>query len=237
MTAREELTVFYNSLKVRAPAELSGYSNLVGPDLIWLDDEYLNSCPRIAIVGQQVDGWDYKYPEFVSEWSVPDAIASYREFDFAANDYSSPFWQFCHKVRVSAFPSEPEARRKVLWTNLIKFVASDRRPILWKPYAEEALRLQEDILTTELTIAKPNVCLFVTGPNFDSVLERYFQGVRFEALDLPVRQFAQLVHPRLPRHSYRTYHPNYLNRDRKERWDKVLQILSRELAWPNAARP
>lgn len=91
MTPREELTDFYNSLKARAPTNLSAYSDLVGPDLIWLDDEYLSSSPRIAIVGQQVDGWDYNYPAFVSEWSVAEAIAAYREFDFAANYYSSPF--------------------------------------------------------------------------------------------------------------------------------------------------
>ena len=73
------------------------YSDLIGPDLIWLDNEYLNSSPRIAIVGQQIDGWNYNYPQFVSDWSVSDAIAGYREFNFAANYNSSPFWQFSIK--------------------------------------------------------------------------------------------------------------------------------------------
>ena len=233
MTPREELEHFYDSLKNRAPANLTKYSDLVGPDLIWLHDEYLNSTPRIAIVGKEQKGWDYTYPEFISEWDVPEAIAVYREFDFGMNYYASPFWQFFHAVRSSAFPDEGDARRKVLWTNLIKFVAADGSSILWKPYAEAALQLQQDVLTTELVIARPNICLFVTGPDYDFVLERYFGGVQFEPLDLPVRQFARLVHPSLPQHSYRTYHPNYLNRDRNGRWDKVFQILSREFSWPN----
>lgn len=235
MTPREELANFYDSLKVRAPANLAEYSDLVGPDLIWLDDEYLNSTPRIAIVGKEQKGWDYNYPEFISDWNVPDAIAAYREFDFGMNYYASPFWQFFHAVRLSTFPNESDARRKVLWTNLVKFVAADESSILWKPYVEAALQLQEDVLTTELAIARPNICLFVTGPDYDFVLERYFRGVQFEPLDLPVRQFARLVHPSLPHHSFRTYHPNYLNHDRNARWDKVLQILSRELSWPNTA--
>lgn len=66
MTPREELASFYGSLKVRAPQDLSGYSDLVGPDLIWLDDEYLNSSPRIAIVGKEQRGWDYTCPQFIS---------------------------------------------------------------------------------------------------------------------------------------------------------------------------
>jgi hypothetical protein len=233
MTPREELAGFYDSVKLRAPKDLSEYVDLVGPDLIWLDDQYLNSSPRVAIVGKQQKGWDYTYPQFISEWNVPNAISLYREFDLAAKYNASPFWQFFHAVRLSAFPNEPDARRKILWTNLVKFVSADESPILWQPYFEAAFRLQDDILTTELAIAKPDICLFVTGPDYDFVLERYYSGLRFEPLDLPVREFARLVHRNLPRHSYRSYHPNYLNRDRIARWDKVLQILSRELSWPN----
>lgn len=233
MKAREELAKFYDSLKARAPANFAEYSDLVGPDLIWIDDEYLNSSPRIAIVGKQIKGWDYTYPEFITEWDVNDAIAAYRKFDFGVNYYDSPFWRFFHTVRLSAFPDEGDARRKVLWTNLVKFVAADESSILWKPYVDTALQLQDDVFTTELSIAKPDICLFVTGPDYDFVIERYFSGVQFVPLDLPIRQFARLAHQGLPQHSYRFYHPNYLNRDKNERWDKMLQILSKELAWPN----
>lgn len=235
MTPREQLANFYNVLKARAPVNCAEYSDLRGPDLIWLDDEYLNSSPRIVIIGKQQDGWDYNYPEFVSGWSISDAIDVYRKFDFGVRYHATPFWNFFHSVRRSAFPNECDARRKVLWTNLIKFVASDKSSILLKPYCEAAFQLQQDVLTTELKIAEPSICIFVTGPNYDSVLEGYYDGVQFEKHDLPVRQFARLVHPNLPQHSYRIYHPNYLNRDRDRRWNKVFHILSRELSWPNTS--
>jgi hypothetical protein len=164
---------------------------------------------------------------------VSEAVSCYREFDFAAKYYRSPFWQFFHSVRLAAFPGELEARRRVLWTNLVKFVGRDGSRILKKPYAEQALRLQEDVLVTELAIAKPDICVFVTGPDYDGILERYFDGVRFEPLDLPVRQFARLVATRLPHHSYRTYHPNALRR--LKMWDRVVRILGRELSWPSLA--
>jgi hypothetical protein len=243
---------FRRSLKAHMPAELGRYSSLYGPDLIWLDNDYLNSRPRMAIIGQQVYSWYYNYREFVTDvWeyyyakstakgSVKKAIAEYRGFDFAFSEKEplrrTPFWQFFHKVRESAFSTEREARRKVLWTNLVKFVAKDGTKLLEWPYAEaeEAIQLQDDVLTTELRIANPDVCLFVTGPDFDCILKRYFRDVKFiEASNLPKHQFARLVHEDLPRRSYRTYHPGYLSYHRKL-WKEVLHILSQELAWPNS---
>jgi hypothetical protein len=92
--------------------------------------------------------------------------------------------------------------------------------------------IQKDLLVTELNIAKPDICLFVTGPNYDFILERYYPKIKFKELGLPVRQFAKLIHPQLPLRSYRMYHPNYLNWDRKGRWEMTFQILARELSWP-----
>ena len=193
MKPQEQLAQFYESWKATFPDNLADFSDLVGPDLIWIDDEYLDSSPRITVIGKEQRGWDYTYPEFISKWSVAEAIAAYRGFDLGLNYYASPFWQFFHAVRLAAFPNESEARRKVLWTNLVKFVSADESPITWKPYSETALKLQHGILTTELSIAEPNVCLFVTGPSYDPILERYFPGIHFEPFELPVRQFAKLV--------------------------------------------
>jgi hypothetical protein len=244
MTPHQQLERFYDTLKARAPADPGRFSWLLGPDLICLDDQYLNSNPRIAIVGQEVRDWYYSYPEFLAgNWdycyvaaektSLHKAIAEYRGFDFAFSKSEplqhTPFWRFFHELRESSFPSERDAHRKVLWTNLVKFVTK-HGSLLQMPYpkAEEAIQLQDDILTTELRIAKPEVCIFVTGPDFDCLLRRYFRGLKFERLNLPERAFARLVHPQLPEHSYRTYHPNYLSRNRKLR-KQVLNILAQQL--------
>src|ERR1035437_3683686 len=83
MTPRKQLERFYESLKTRAPLDISRYAGLRGPDLIWLDDEYLKSKPRLVIIGQQVGDWYYNYPEFVKSTAVSEAISQYRGFDFA----------------------------------------------------------------------------------------------------------------------------------------------------------
>jgi hypothetical protein len=258
MTAQQKLERFYDTLKARAPADAGRFSWLLGPDLIRLDDQYLHSSPRVAIIGQEVHDWYYNYPQFLAgRWEyyyaepsttgvVRRAVAEYQGFDFGFSEkeplQGTPFWQFFHEVRKQAFPSEPDAHRKVLWTNLVKFVAKDGSLLKQKMRyheVEEAIQLQDDLVATELRIANPEVCIFVTGPSFDCILRRYFPGLRFEQLPLAgartrldEREFARLVHRRLPPNSYRTYHPNHLRRGKL--WDKVFQILSQELgAWTN----
>jgi hypothetical protein len=228
MNVRKELSDFYSEVKVRAPDNFDSFGDLVGPDLIWVDDEYLQAQPRIAIIGQQVLGWDYTYPEFVKDWEVGDAIEAYRKFDFGADYYSTPFWQFFHQVRT--LQHGPSAgRRMVLWTNLVKFVSSEEDPILWKPYRDAALALQDDILFTELRLTTPDICIFVTGPDYDSIIDRYYPGIRYHAIVAPVREFAKLEHPDLPKHSYRCYHPKYLRIG--GHWESTINALRQQLGW------
>jgi len=208
--------------------------SLRGPDLVWVPQVYELSNPRVAIVGQQQKDCDYSYGEFLRQWGVEQAVREYESFNFAENyeGNNSPFWQFFNIVR-SHFHGEMGPRGTIAWVNLVKFVMPDQNSILGQAVEQEALAFQDGIFQAEIEILKPDICIFVTGPDYDFILERYFCGLRFDPLDFPVRQFARLVHPKLPKHSYRTYHPNYLNRDRKGRWNKVLHILSRELKWPN----
>ncbi len=125
MSPQESLENFYQSFSDRGLVMKPEYDEIAGPDLIWLDEEYLQSEPKIAIIGKEQRGWDYSYSEFISQWDIKSAISVYRTFDFGKEYYSSPFWRFFHQIRHCAFPQEPNARKKVLWTNLLKFVATD----------------------------------------------------------------------------------------------------------------
>ena len=228
MNIRKELSDFYCKVQARAPEKYKNFSDLLGPDLVWADDEYLDAETRVAIIGQQIDGWDYTYPEFISDWNVADAIKACREFDYGISYYSSPFWQFFHQVRTAQHGLNA-GQRTVLWTNLIKFVDAGQNRILWKSYKDEAIELQKDILVTELRLTKPDVCIFVTGPDYDEILELYYPGIQFQALSSPVREFAKLKHKDLPNRSYRCYHPKYLRIG--GHWDKTIDTLGKELGW------
>jgi hypothetical protein len=228
MDVRLELEKFYTTVKTRAADNVNGYAELRGPDVVWVDDDYFNAPLRVAIVGQQVDGTEYSYREFAETWSIQDAIKNTREFDFGSTYWRTPFWQFFHAVRVSQLGPE-SSTRSLLWTNLVRFVTLERDSILWKPYAEGALRLQDDILKTELKLTKPDICIFVTGPNYDPILERYFPGIEYQDRGLNIRAFAKLKHSALPAFSYRSYHPKAMRLQNK--WNDTLALLGSELGW------
>jgi hypothetical protein len=76
------------------------------------------------------------------------------------------------------------------------------------------------LLQAEIEITKPSVVVFFTGPSYDHRLASTFPGLSFETSS---RRLSRVFHPLLPRHSYRTYHPNYLRRS-KSNWTVLDEI-------------
>ena len=97
------------------------------------------------------------------------------------------------------------------------------------PGAQTLPAILQLALITELKIAEPEVCLFVTGPDYDRIIGQYYPGIEFQPIHAPVREFAQLVHRDLPEKSYRCYHPKYLRLG--GHWDQTMDILRQELQW------
>jgi hypothetical protein len=72
-------------------------------------------------------------------------------------------------------------------------------------------------LKDEIAIAKPDVVIFLSGPNYDGKINVQFNNeVEFKPFkEQHIRETVILEHPVLPKHSYRIYHPNYLQRSKK----------------------
>jgi len=237
MSPQRRLERTYREFKRRAlPTRVADSGWLVGPDLIHIHDDYLKSKHKIAIIGQQVHGWYYDFPEFLREWPISEAVKEYTRFDYAHDKREpeclrTPFWKFFHDIRRAAYGDDAESHCTVLWTNAIKFVTKrGSDSVIWEGFsrAEPAIRIQGELLLTELRIARPKVCIFVTGPDFDFLLERYFPGLqRRRVARFKEHVLARLVHPALPLRSFRTYHPQYLVR--RGLRSKVFNALCREL--------
>ncbi len=205
-----------------------------GPDLISLTNAYINSGFKVAFIGKEQLDWGYSYREFHNkENPIESAVKNYECCNYVEKrKHDSPFWQFFDKINALAHGKDAP-RQTLLWTNLIKFVYRHEKrteSIVHVAGSEPFLELSKALFHAEMAASKPEACIFTTGPHLDVVLQRYYPGVVFVPLDLPVRAMARLEHPDLPKHSYRVYHPNYLSRDRKGRWDRVLAILAREMA-------
>ena len=71
-----------------------------------------------------------------------------------------------------------------------------------------------NVINDEINVLKPDIILFVSGPNYDKVIKNSLIDANFEALSdkFSARQIAKIE---FKNHNniFRTYHPNYLWRN------------------------
>lgn len=172
--------------------------DLPGPFLMSPNELYFKQKNRLMIIGQQTYGWSYK------ENDVEYQMKHYEEFNVGETYHPSPFWNITRKVE-NAIGND---NYSCAWTNLNKFDLEEGKP--YGKY-ETAIAQLDNILLEEISILKPNICIFFTGPSFDFRLSALFKDVKFnETEGWPTRQLCQLSHPSLPEKSFRTFHPKYL---------------------------
>jgi hypothetical protein len=227
-----DLDLIYGRLG-KGPATDAVLRELNGPFLVATNTEYENSRPRIVIVGQENNGWMddiADYLGWVGSKSIEDALAVYRGFDIATYRYGT-FSRYFSLFRDRLLGETPEGgRRSILWTNLFKLNHKGKQSI-YSPLLEPMLKLQEEVFAQEMNALKPDAVVFLTGPRYDHIIERFYPKVLFRAVDgHPVNEVAEVVAEGLPKLSFRTYHPGYLNRIRSKKPHCIESIIPRILA-------
>ena len=113
-----------------------------------------------------------------------------------------------------------------VYNNILKFAKEDDHGYPSDRVMDAEMRYL-DVIQDEVDILKPEVCVFLTGVNYDSDIEKKFNGVEL----LPVPGFeknwlAQIKHPHLPQKSFRTYHPGrIMNSEDRKLYKKVLDKI------------
>ena len=82
-----------------------------------------------------------------------------------------------------------------------------------QPDRDQFLQLQDGLLTREIQVLNPTLVIFVTGPSYETYLTRELNDQRNVIEGFPYQPPARLLHNRLPKSSYRTYHPGFLKRN------------------------
>lgn len=181
--------------------------------------EWTGSTHQLLIVGQETGGMENQLREMIDDPALVDYIAStYAGFDFAEGTKVrySPFWR-AHRALSEKL--EAGEYRRVMWTNLVKVQSRrDHRTSILALGPDDTRRVvewQAPIVRRELAELAPGAVVFFTGPNYDDLLRIVFPDVRLEAcLDgVPVRTLARVQSALLPRNTFRTYHPGFLNRN------------------------
>lgn len=209
-----DLFNFYSGISSQLSNILKVYKNSALPQFINVPEGYVLTAKKLMIVGQQTNGWDDGKTR-VSFIDPTALMKLYATFNLGKKYSATPFWQAAHRLEGAINPAGPP--RSFLWSNLVKTDQNGKRPI---PELEEAINTYQ-ILQTELSITKPDIVLFFTGPDYDERLIATFPSVQIKPNS---HLLSRLIHPQLPVASFRTYHPNYLRRSRK--WHVLDKIVS-----------
>lgn len=230
VTVQQRLCQRYERFREEADIKPTFAERLSCPLLLHVSDSWLKSRFRLLVVGQETFGWNFfegqyyqwPYPPMksfkdfkVTPNSIEALVHGYKSFDYSKYEPRSAagcFWTAYRKLRTEL---ESGVEGSVAWANIFR-VDVDGGSVLRASTSDELnliFKLQAGLLSDEIAVMQPNAVLFFTGPNCDDALQREFENVRFRAFgSKPLRAAALLEHPRLPRHSFRTYHPTYLRR-------------------------
>lgn len=198
-----------------------------GPHLPLIPERWGKLPVRLAVVGQETRGWDRRDTAAAQADLYPsDGLVHGKSY--------TPFWKAVAALS-EALNGQPDA--PVLWCNLVpvEVGGKDKRSALAervRDAARAAVSPAPDgagmgLLAHILRAARPDAAVFFTGPHafYAWEMEQQFPGLMLEAVPGHSESaLAAVRHPALPSSSFRSYHPNYLQRQGR------LQERMRELA-------
>ena len=198
------------------------FKQLSNPFLVKPLPAYHKAKRKVLFVGQETNGWDC-FQITLDRFNYKDRSARrdeiieylqwmYEDLRFHRKWDHTPFWKGVRRLYKAICPREEDDA--FLNTQLVRFDLGEKRP---PQHIEDALQKEYNVLPGEISALAPDVIVFVTGPYYDERLRETFRNVRrlgdhmkFEAIaGFNENALARIIHPDLPYHTYRTYHPRH----------------------------
>lgn len=179
------------------------------PLLLSIDEEeYRNADIRIMFYGQETNSW---YDSFNPNMQF--TLKEYENFYLsgtAMKGYGGHFWNGINRFKKLFQKKYPDKKLAFVWNNIIKIGNEARNANRPPAYTYKVEREYFSVIKEEIEILRPDVLLFLTGPNYDSILKDNFGNVEKST----VPGFKQRALVQVMKHSntnaFRTYHPRYL---------------------------
>jgi hypothetical protein len=174
------------------------------------EEEYNNSDIRLMIYGQETNSWYDKFHNNME--SILDCYDSFFN-EGECWRYGGQFWNGVNRFVELLQIKYPTKAISIVWNNIVKIGKYNDKGFP-PDYIYEIEREHFSIVVDELKIIKPNIVLFLTGPNYDSSIEDNFGKLNYSKItnEFSERELAKLDLLDVP-FSFRTYHPNYLWRN------------------------
>ena len=201
------------------------------PYLIHVENEndWRKADIRLMVFGQETNSW---FGTFENE--ISKTIGNYIKFVESGEcwTYGKQYWNGVKRFESLLRAQFPNHSINSIYNNIVKTgKARDSNGQGGKGFPPDYIYdLELDlfpVITKEIDILKPNLILFLSGPNRDFVLDNSFKTPK--KFHLPDFTYRQLIKIDLPgvEFAFRTYHPNYLWRNNLNRYfDSIIQELT-----------
>ncbi|MDD3740181.1 MAG: hypothetical protein PHH30_02980 [Bacteroidales bacterium] len=209
------------------------------PLLIKLNEEAFSSSDlKIMIFGQETNSWERgTVEEFIpveesykiTERTVDTFMSQYIEFfnsKMQRKGIDSPFWTTAKKINKTL--SKSGLKPYIIWNNIYKignFARNKNRPS--KSIRDFENSYFPSVINNELEILKPDIIILLTGPEYEARVDKILTINKTEKLcdDIDARELANLSLNSGVK-AIRTYHPNFLFRNKKSNYiDLIIKNL------------
>jgi len=197
------------------------------PLFLKTDEEYENGNKKLMIFGQETYGWDPSSdPEFYGPNMTDNLMKCY--YYILRGDHNTTFFQVAKKFVYKLQEKFQNNTVSYSWNNIVKVGYKENKSGYSIDFYEKYLKPNSNkIINMEIEILRPDYILFFSGPNYDNVLNDVFNNPkRIAVKGVPERQLCEIVIPNVKK-AFRTYHPNYLQRQKIT--DKYLNIIIKEI--------
>lgn len=199
-------TAIHNGLLSIEQHPFSDEDAPTNPLLLVPPEGYEGSGLKVMYFGQETNGWEGGF----GDCDTDELLGLYDGFANKGGGfkYGGHFWNGIRHFQGRFEQVDPTS--KFLWNNLIKIGKDGDKG---RPSAR-VLEWQEewfDVIRCEVEVFQPHVVAFMTGPNYDDMIEHVFGPISMTPLGAySQRELSRVKAQGLPEHTFRTYHPNYL---------------------------
>lgn len=187
-------------------------ADYTSPFLICVDEDAWNLADlKVMIFGQETKGWwEHKGLPLSSTEAVYRYRYSYIETKIYDRYKSGVFFKGFNFFRKSLIKSPLIVGKKTCfaWNNIAKVGKSESKTGVCN-FTRAIERKYFPVIAKELEITKPNIVIFMTGPNRDHDLRFHFPDIKFSQANTvdSIRQMAIVEFSGFK--GIRLYHPNY----------------------------
>lgn len=198
------------------------FTQLSNPFLVKCLPSYRKAEKRVLFIGQETNGWEFFYETLNlfnggrDERDKNDVIEylqwMYEDFRFQKKSNYTPYWKGVRALYKAIVDNDSDDG--FLNTQLVRFDFKKKRP---SNVIEDLLQKEYNILPMEIVALRPDIIIFLTGPNYDDRIKTTFidflvrgNQLKFNTIEgFSEKHLSRLSHPALPEHTYRTYHPGH----------------------------